>query len=51
MEASSGLKNTRPSTVMPPISRKRGVSETIAITMFSSAASRGLRVESTCWMA
>ena len=49
--ARSGLKNTSPSTVMPAISRNRGASETIAITMFSSAASLGLRVDSTCWMA
>ena len=28
-----------------------GPSETMAITRFSRAASRGLRVERTCWMA
>ena len=49
--ARSGLKNTIPSTATEVMSRNRGSSDTSAITMFSSAASLGLRVESTCWIA
>jgi len=33
------------------MSKKRGAMDTTAIMKFSSAASRGLRVESTCWIA
>ena len=51
MAARSWPKKTIPSTAMAAISRNRGVSETTAMTMFSRAASRGLRVERTCWIA
>ena len=38
-------------TAMAAIKRNLGASDTMAITMFSSAASRGLLVERMCWMA
>ena len=45
------LKNTMAMTVMPAMNRNRGRSDATHITRFSSAASRGLRVERMCWMA
>ncbi|HNQ88934.1 MAG TPA: hypothetical protein PKM73_10000 [Verrucomicrobiota bacterium] len=36
---------------MPAIIRNRGPSEVKAIIRFSSAASRGLRVDKMCWIA